>query len=157
MIRHCVFVKFQPAFSRAERDALHADLERLMPKLPGMRTLAAGINVNPEGLGHGFDDGFLIDFDDAGARDAYLVHPDHQADRRPHRRRCAGRCGRHFRLRFRALTPTAGLASRQARPNCRKTHHGAWVGGEKAIAFRLEQARTAFLSQNSHIRLTEGA
>ena len=79
MIRHCVFIAFRPEFGRAERDALYADLAALRTKLEGMRSLASGANVNPEGLGRGFDEGVLIDFDDAAARDAYLVHPDHVA------------------------------------------------------------------------------
>jgi hypothetical protein len=44
-----------------------------------MLGFAAGRNVSPEGLGKGFDEGFLIDFADAAARDAYLDHPDHKA------------------------------------------------------------------------------
>ena len=32
----------------------------------------------PEGLGKGYTDGFVIDFADAAARDAYLVHPAHE-------------------------------------------------------------------------------
>lgn len=79
MLRHCVFVKFQPSVSRAARDAIYADLAGLDRKVPGMLRLNAGANVNPEGLGQGFDEGFLIDFEGAAARDAYLVHPDHQA------------------------------------------------------------------------------
>jgi hypothetical protein len=79
MLRHCVFVKFQPSVGRATRDAIYADLARLDRKVPGMLGLNAGANVNPEGLGQGFDEGFLIDFEGAAARDAYLVHPDHQA------------------------------------------------------------------------------
>jgi len=79
MIRHCVFVNYQPSFGRAERDAIYADLAGLQTKVEGMLGFDAGRNVNPEGLGHGFDEGFLIDFRDAAARDAYLVHPEHQA------------------------------------------------------------------------------
>jgi len=79
MIRHCVFVNYRPSFGRAERDAINADLAGLQAKIEGMLGFDAGRNVNPEGLGHGYDDGFLIDFRDAAARDAYLVHPEHQA------------------------------------------------------------------------------
>lgn len=79
MLRHCVFVKFRPSVDRATRDAIYADLARLDRKVPGMLRLNAGANVNPEGLGQGFDEGFLIDFEGAAARDAYLVHPDHLA------------------------------------------------------------------------------
>lgn len=79
MIRHCVFVKFKTTISRADRDALYADLARLKSRVHGMLGLIAGQNVNPEGLGQGFGEGFIIDFDDVAARDAYLVHPEHQA------------------------------------------------------------------------------
>lgn len=79
MIRHCVFVKFRAAVGRADRDALYAELAQLQSKVPGMVRLDAGRNVSPEGLGQGFDEGFLIDFDNAAGRDAYLVHPDHRA------------------------------------------------------------------------------
>jgi hypothetical protein len=79
MIRHCVFVKYRPDFGTAARAAIIADLSALRQKLGGMHEVQAGRNVSPEGLGKGFGDGFVIDFDDAAARDAYLADPDHQA------------------------------------------------------------------------------
>ncbi|WP_417799075.1 Dabb family protein, partial [Terasakiella pusilla] len=45
----------------------------------GMRGFDGGITVSPENLEQGFRHGFCIDFDDEAARDAYLVHPTHQA------------------------------------------------------------------------------
>lgn len=79
MIRHCVLVRFQQGYADADRAAIYRDLDALRAKLPGMRSVMAGPNVSPEGLGQGFGDGLIVDFDDAAARDAYLVHPDHQA------------------------------------------------------------------------------
>ena len=35
--------------------------------------------MSPEGLGKGFNDGFIMDLADAAARDGYLVDPAHQA------------------------------------------------------------------------------
>jgi len=78
MIRHCVFVKFRPDISAAERDSIYDDLRALKGKLDGLVADSYGPNVSPEGLGKGFADGFTMDFRDAAARDAYLVHPDHQ-------------------------------------------------------------------------------
>ena len=78
MIRHCVFVKFRADVSAAARDAVYAELRALKGKVDGMLTASFGPNVSPEGLGQGFADGFVIDFRDAAARDAYLVHPDHK-------------------------------------------------------------------------------
>jgi hypothetical protein len=79
MIRHCVFVKFKSSVPATERAAIYADLAALKAKVDGLLAASFGPNVSPEGLGQGFADGFVIDFRDAAARDAYLVHPDHQA------------------------------------------------------------------------------
>ena len=79
MIRHCVFIKFKSSIGKAERDAIYLDLAALKSRLPGARAFDFGGNVNPEGLGKGYEEGFILDLDDAAARDAYLVHPDHQA------------------------------------------------------------------------------
>lgn len=79
MIRHIVFVKF-PADARAEAiDALFRQLDNLRAALPGMLSFKGGANVSPEGLSRGFTHVFVADFADAAARDAYLVHPAHQA------------------------------------------------------------------------------
>jgi Stress responsive A/B Barrel Domain len=79
MIRHCVFLRFRDAISRPERDQLYADLDALRHALPGMLAFRAGPNVSPEGLGKGFAEGFVADFADVAARDAYLDDPRHRA------------------------------------------------------------------------------
>lgn len=79
MIRHCVWVKFRPGVGMEERASIYADLKALEGKIDGLERSTFGANVSPEGLGQGFADGFTMDFVDARARDAYLVHPDHQA------------------------------------------------------------------------------
>jgi hypothetical protein len=79
MIRHCVFVRFKPSVDAAERQAIFDQLAALQQVLDGFLGIAFGPNVSPEGLAQGFDHGFVIDFADAAARDAYLVHPDHKA------------------------------------------------------------------------------
>jgi hypothetical protein len=79
MIRHCVFVRFRADVPETERDAIYAQLADLKQVIPGYLAISYGANVSPEGLHQGFTDGFTIDFVDAAARDAYLVHPDHQA------------------------------------------------------------------------------
>ena len=79
MIRHIVFVKF-PADAPAEAiAALFRQLDDLRAALPGMLSFEGGANVSPEGLSRGFTHVFVVDFADAAARDAYLVHPAHQA------------------------------------------------------------------------------
>ena len=79
MIRHCVLIRFRPDVPAAERDAIHQALAALESHLTGFLGIAWGPNASPEGLGQGFDHGFIVDFADAGARDAYLVDPGHQA------------------------------------------------------------------------------
>ena len=79
MIRHTVFVKF-PADARPEAiGALFGALGDLKAVAPGMLRFDAGANVSPEGLARGFTHAFVVDFVDAAARDAYLVHPAHRA------------------------------------------------------------------------------
>ncbi|WP_127752514.1 Dabb family protein [Devosia sp. 1566] len=77
MIRHCVFFRFRPEVPQDERDAIYAGLNALVGRLPGLLSAQFGPNASPEGLGQGFNDGFIIDFADAAARDHYLVDPDH--------------------------------------------------------------------------------
>ena len=79
MIRHCVFLRFRAEVPQAERDGIESDLRALQPLIDGFLAMSYGKNVSPEGLGQGFDHGFTMDFRDAAARDAYLVHPAHQA------------------------------------------------------------------------------
>lgn len=78
MIRHCVFYAFRADVGRAERAAIHADLDALRKVVDGMGEMRFGGNASPEPFARGYADGFTIDFRDAAARDAYLVHPDHQ-------------------------------------------------------------------------------
>lgn len=78
MIRHCVFVRFRSDAPDSERAAIHADLEALRQVIDGMDAVHFSANVNPEPFARGFGHGFTIDFRDAAARDAYLVHEAHQ-------------------------------------------------------------------------------
>ena len=79
MIRHCVFLRFRADVPQAERDGIEADLRALRPLVDGFLNMSFGPNASPEGLGQGFAHGFTMDFRDAAARDAYLIHPAHQA------------------------------------------------------------------------------
>jgi hypothetical protein len=78
MIRHCVFARFRGDVSMEERVAIEGDLEALRDVIHGMGPVHFSANVSPEHFARGFTHGFTVDFDDAAARDAYLVHPDHQ-------------------------------------------------------------------------------
>ena len=79
MVRHIVLVKFKPGLAQAEIDDVFAQLAALRSVLPGMAAFHAGANVSPEGLNRDFGHGFVADFTDAAARDAYLEHSAHKA------------------------------------------------------------------------------
>lgn len=80
MIRHCVFLRFRDEVTAQERQSIYRDLRKLCDNLPGALAMAYGGNVSPEaGMDKGYSEGFILDFADASARDAYLVHPEHQA------------------------------------------------------------------------------
>ena len=78
MIRHCVFFRFRADVADSERKEIFAELADLRAHVDGMLDANFGRNVSPEGLGKGLEDGFVIDFRDVAARDAYLVHEAHQ-------------------------------------------------------------------------------
>jgi hypothetical protein len=79
LIRHIVLARFRPEITDTEKASIYAELESLRELVPGFLGASYGPNVSPEGLHKGFADGFVMDFFDAAARDAYLVHPAHQA------------------------------------------------------------------------------
>ena len=75
-IRHVVLFKFQPQAEVARVEAAFAALPGAIAEIASFEW---GTNNSPEGLDHGFTHCFTLGFKDAAARDAYLVHPDHQA------------------------------------------------------------------------------
>ncbi|WP_297108205.1 Dabb family protein [uncultured Devosia sp.] len=79
MIRHIVLLRFRPEVTAAEKASLYAELESLRELVPGFLDMSHGANASPEGLHQGYTEGFTMDFADAAARDAYLVHPAHKA------------------------------------------------------------------------------
>lgn len=79
MIRHCVFVKFRSGVSEADKRAVYAKLDALRETIPGLINATFGPNISPEGKSRGFNDGFIMDFEDVAARDVYLEDPDHKA------------------------------------------------------------------------------
>ena len=79
MIRHCVFIRFRADVPQTERDGIWADIRALKAVVPGYLAVHVGANVSPEaGMDKGYAEGFIIDFDGPAARDAYLVHPEHE-------------------------------------------------------------------------------
>ena len=79
MLLHIVLMTKRPTVGDAEVDALRGAILGLRDLVPGIVSIDWGSNTSPEGLGHGYELGFVVAFEDAAARDAYLPHPDHQA------------------------------------------------------------------------------
>lgn len=79
MILHCVFLRFKAAVQLAEKQAIYDSIAALKDVIPGILDVRSGPNVSPEGLNGGFRDGFIVSFENAEARDGYLVHPGHVA------------------------------------------------------------------------------
>lgn len=79
MIRHCVFIRFRPEVSSEEKAVIFAEIAALKARLPGFLSAHVGANVSPEeGMDKGFAEGFIVDFTDAAARDAYLQDEEHR-------------------------------------------------------------------------------
>jgi hypothetical protein len=77
MILHCVFMRFPEGTATEAIERHYRAVAALKPLIAGLLEVRAGPNVSTEGLHHGFVHGFTVTFADAGARDAYLVHPEH--------------------------------------------------------------------------------
>jgi len=78
--RHVVLV---PSSSRSRRGGGRSRRSRtpFAPCAPSCRSCVAsnGPQLQPEGLDQGFTHCFIVSFDGPEGRDAYLIHPAHQA------------------------------------------------------------------------------
>ena len=79
MIVHVVLLRPKPDPDPGTMEALRSALAALPDAIPGITRFAWGPNSSPEGKGQGYDLGFVMEFADAAARDAYLPHPAHVA------------------------------------------------------------------------------
>ena len=78
-MRHVVMLKFKPEASAADIQCIESTFAALPSQIAEVRSLEWGTNASPEGLDHGFTHCFTLGFASAVARNAYLVHPRHQA------------------------------------------------------------------------------
>jgi hypothetical protein len=79
VLRHVVLFAFKPDASVAQVDRVVADFGTLKDAIHAIDAYEWGTNVSPEGLNNGFTHCFTLTFATDAARDAYLVHPAHQA------------------------------------------------------------------------------
>ena len=78
-LRHVVLFAFKDSATSGQVDAIVTGFGQLSSAVPGIAAYEWGTNVSPEGLNAGFTHCFTLTFTSAEDRDAYLVHPAHQA------------------------------------------------------------------------------
>jgi hypothetical protein len=78
MIRHIVLIRFLPSVSEAKIADLFHELHQIRGKVPGLLDITAGKSESPEQMERGYMHGFVVDFSDWAALQAYQDHPEHQ-------------------------------------------------------------------------------
>jgi len=78
MIRHVVLVRFKADRDETAIADLFREIEAVQPLIPGMIGFAPGRSLEIEKLEKGFRHGFVVEFADRAALDAYQDHPDHR-------------------------------------------------------------------------------
>lgn len=78
MIRHIVLMRFRADVSEPAIAAIFADLHAIKSVLPGVVSITSGRSESPEMMERGYMHGFVSDFADWAALEAYQNHPDHK-------------------------------------------------------------------------------
>jgi hypothetical protein len=78
-LRHVVLFAFREDAPADQVRTIEEAFAALKGQIPGIVDFEWGTNESPEGLNQGFTHCFVVTFDDAAARDAYLPHPAHVA------------------------------------------------------------------------------
>lgn len=79
VLRHVVMYKFKDDCTQAQIDEVVATFAGLPKKIDTVVGFESGTNVSQEGKSEGFTHIFVVTFRDEAGRDAYLVHPAHEA------------------------------------------------------------------------------
>jgi len=77
-VKHIVLLKFKDGTSEEQTTRFFDDLLDLSESISGIDDYVSGTNNSTEGRAQGLTHGFIMTFADAAARDAYVVHPDHE-------------------------------------------------------------------------------
>ncbi len=78
-LRHVVLFKFKDEASEEDVKQIEDAFRALPEKIPSIVGFEWGTDVSAESLAQGFTHCFLVTFEDAKGRDAYLPHPAHKA------------------------------------------------------------------------------
>jgi len=79
VLRHVVLFKFKDTSQPADVKKIEDAFRGLAGKIKLIKDFEWGTNSSPENLNQGLTHCFLVTFASDKDRDAYLVHPDHQA------------------------------------------------------------------------------
>lgn len=79
MIRHFGIFQFHPEIGPKQIDGCFEALTSMVGKIDGLLQIEHGPYQSDEGLNDGFTHGFIMTFDSAASRDAYLPNPIHEA------------------------------------------------------------------------------
>lgn len=79
MIRHIVLIRFKDDVTEQKVSDLFAELHQIEGKLTGLLSITSGKSESPEKIERGYMHGFVADFADWEALQAYQDHPMHQA------------------------------------------------------------------------------
>jgi hypothetical protein len=78
LLRHVVLFGFKKKSAPVDIQRIEEEFARLPALIPPIRDYEWGTDNSPEGLAGGHSHCFLVTFESAEGRDAYLVHPEHQ-------------------------------------------------------------------------------
>ncbi len=78
-VKHFGMFEFNAGTSEATVEECFSALRGMVGQVPGLQEVINGPYESAEGLNDGFTHGFIMTFDNAESRDAYLPHPAHEA------------------------------------------------------------------------------
>ena len=78
MVRHFGVFQFKPGISPEQIETCFSEMQGMVGKIPGLLAMEHGPYESSEGLNDGFTHGFIMTFESASHRDAYLPHPEHE-------------------------------------------------------------------------------
>jgi Stress responsive A/B Barrel Domain len=78
LVKHIVVFKYKATATSGQIAEVTKAFKALKDKIPGIVEFEYGVNSSPENLNKGFSHVYLVTFENASARDAYLPHPEHK-------------------------------------------------------------------------------
>ena len=77
-VKHIVLLKFKDGTAEEQIAKFFEDVLDLSETVPGIDDYVSGTNCSLGSLNQGMTHGYIMTFSDVTARDAYIVHPEHE-------------------------------------------------------------------------------